>query len=276
MKGFAFLDIFLSFLISFKSRNITDRFDRKGDFTLRFQFKKRGQISALFGMIFIFVFTLFGIYQIQEKPIPVSAALQRERPTVIIDPGHGGMDGGATDNNIIEKDINLAVSLNLRDLLSIQGFRVIMTREDDRSLHDDGLNEIARQKRSDMYHRLSVIESNPNAVFISIHQNKFEQHSSKGAQIFYSPNHPDSQKLAKSIQDSFRTLLQPNNHREIKEAQNNLFLLYESQIPAVMVECGFISNPEEAAKLQTEDYQKQVAFAVYQGLHHYLQSADSR
>ena len=272
----AFLDIFLSFFISFKSGNITDSFDRKGDFALHFQFRKRGQIGALLGIIFILTFTLFGIYQIQEKPIPVSAVLPKEPVTVIIDPGHGGIDGGATDNNIIEKDINLAVSQNLRDLLSIQGFRVIMTREDDRSLHDDGLTQIARQKRSDMYHRLSVIENNPNAVFISIHQNKFEQSSSKGAQIFYSPNHPDSQKLAQSIQDSFVSLLQPDNHREIKEAQNNLFLLYESQIPAVMVECGFISNPEEAAKLQTEVYQQQIAFTVYRGLHRYLQAADSR
>lgn len=98
----AFLDIFLSFFISFKSGNITDSFDRKGDFALHFQFRKRGQIGALLGIMFILTFTLFGIYRIQEKPIPVSAVLPKEPVTVIIDPGHGGIDGGATDNNIIE------------------------------------------------------------------------------------------------------------------------------------------------------------------------------
>ncbi len=232
--------------------------------------KRRKSILALFASFVVVVATVFGMNQVREAPVVLTIAQQTERPTIIIDPGHGGMDGGATANGLIEKDINLAISLNLKDLLSIQGFRVIMTREDDRSLHDDGLTQIARQKRSDMYHRLDVMKQNPKAIFISIHQNKFEQSSSRGAQIFYSQNLPDSQKLADSIQASFQTLLQPDNKREIKAAQNNLFLLYEAQIPAVMVECGFISNPEEAANLSSQEYQKQVAFAVSQGLTQFL------
>ena len=130
---------------------------------------------------------------------------------VILDPGHGGIDGGAEANNLIEKDINLAIALNLRDFLSVQGFRVIMTREDDRSIHDQGITQISRQKRSDMYNRLAIIEDHPEAIFVSIHQNKFEQAAVCGAQVFYSQNHPDSQQLAQQIQTSFASLLQPDN-----------------------------------------------------------------
>ena len=191
-------------------------------------------------------------------------------PTIIIDPGHGGVDGGASGNGLVEKDINLSISLNLRDLLWIQGFRVIMTREDDRSLHDEGIISIAQQKRSDLHHRLALMENHPEAIFISIHQNKFQQPSSKGAQIFYSQNLPESKQLAQSLQESFIKYLQPENQRQIKGAENNLFLLYEAKIPAIMAECGFLSNPEEAGKLASEQYRQEIAFVIYQGLLDYL------
>lgn len=206
---------------------------------------------------------LTGITSIEESAI-------KEKPLIIIDPGHGGVDGGACANGLIEKDINLAISLNLRDLLSTQGFRVIMTREEDCSLHDEGITSISRQKRSDLHHRLALTEAHPDAVFISIHQNKFEQPSSHGAQIFYTTNFPEAELLAKSIQDHFISELQPENHRQIKPADNNLFLLYEAKVPAIMAECGFLSNPEEASKLATEDYQKKIAFVIYQGILDYF------
>ncbi|HIV36735.1 MAG TPA: N-acetylmuramoyl-L-alanine amidase, partial [Candidatus Negativibacillus faecipullorum] len=97
-----------------------------------------------------------------------------------------------------------------------------------------------------------------------------EQASSRGAQIFFSPNNPESQKLAQSIQETFASLLQPENTRQIKQAENNLFLLYEAQIPAVMAECGFLSNPQEASLLQDQTYQQQVAFTIFCGLMDYL------
>ena len=227
--------------------------------------RKRSWIvpGVLFCMILGMV--ALGIGRI-ERVQPVYLLEEEQRPVVIIDPGHGGIDGGAEANGLIEKDINLAISLNLRDFLSMQGFRVIMTREDDRSIHDQGITQISRQKRSDMYNRLALIEDHPEAIFVSIHQNKFEQASVCGAQVFYSQNHPDSQQLAQQIQSSFASLLQPDNTREIKPAENNLFLLYEATVPAVMVECGFLSNRQEAGQLSDPTYQRKVAFVVGQAL----------
>lgn len=224
------------------------------------------------GMLFCLILGMvaWGILHIEQVQ-PVFSVQGEEQPVVILDPGHGGIDGGAEANNLIEKDINLAIALNLRDFLSVQGFRVIMTREDDRSIHEEGLTQISRQKRSDMYQRLKIIEDHPEAIFISVHQNKFEQSSSRGAQIFYSQNDPQSKVLAQKLQDSFQQNLQPDNTRQIKPAENNLFLLYEAQIPAVMAECGFLSNPEEAHNLSTEQYQQQTAFTIYCGLMDYLQ-----
>ncbi len=212
------------------------------------------------GTCLVLGLSVLGMRQVQQVQI-VSAQTLHQHPVIIIDPGHGGMDGGAQANGVTEKDVNLAVSLTLRDLLSQQGFHVIMTREDDRSIHEEGLTQISRQKRSDMYQRLKIIEDHPEAIFISVHQNKFEQSSSRGAQIFYSQNDPQS----------FQQNLQPDNTRQIKPAENNLFLLYEAQIPAVMAECGFLSNPEEAHNLSTEQYQQQTAFTIYCGLMDYLQ-----
>ena len=175
------------------------------------------------------------------------------------------MDGGAQANGVSEKQVNLAIALDLKELLSAMGFRVIMTREDDRSIHDPQLTQVGRQKRSDLHNRLKLMQQNPQAIFVSIHQNKFEESWCSGAQIFYSPNHPDSQKLAALMQRSF-SALQPDNQRQIKEAGNNLFLLYEGQNPAVMAECGFLSNPDEAAALSDRDYQKKVAFVLMQAI----------
>jgi N-acetylmuramoyl-L-alanine amidase len=210
-----------------------------------------------------------GIHRVELVEL-VSAAQPVSRPVVILDPGHGGIDGGAQANGIVEKGINLAIAQNLRDLLSVQGFHVIMTREDDRSIHDEGITQIARQKRSDLHNRLAIMEDHPEAIFISIHQNQFPQPSCQGAQIFYSQNRLESQKLAQAIQESFQRNLQPENSRQIKPAQNNLFLLYEAKIPAVMAECGFLSNPQESQKLAETEYQEQVAFTIFDGLMDFL------
>lgn len=191
--------------------------------------------------------------------------------TIIIDPGHGGEDGGAVgDNNIIEKDINLSISLYLRDMFKSSGFDVIMTREDDRSIHDSSCDTLREKKVSDLHNRSKLIEKYPNAVFISIHQNKFEQSQYSGTQVFYSKNDPSSKLLAGFIQNRVHKSLQPNNDRVIKPAGKNLYILYHAKTTAVMAECGFLSNPTEAQKLTTTEYQKDMAFAVYSGTLEYL------
>lgn len=185
------------------------------------------------------------------------------RPVVILDPGHGGVDGGAEGNGIVEKEVNLAIAHKVREFCTLFGFQVEMTRETDISIHDQGKNTIRAQKNSDLKNRLKIMTANPSAVVVSIHLNKFQQSRIKGAQVFYAPKSQGSEELAQIVQDNFRNFLQPENTRQIKKADSALFLLYNNTVtPAVLVECGFLSNPEEAALLASEDYQDKVAFAI--------------
>lgn len=194
--------------------------------------------------------------------------------TIILDPGHGGIDGGAVgyDEQTIEKDLNLSIALKLRDFLIVGGYNVVLTREDDRLIFDDGIKTIKKQKTSDIRNRLRIINEHPEALFISIHQNKFTQSKYNGAQVFYGRKNSDSQILAQAIQRSFRAMLQPDNAREVKKTGKEIYLLYHSDIPSVMVECGFLSNPEECENLKTDEYQNNVAFVIYAGLSQYIEA----
>ncbi|WRS28115.1 N-acetylmuramoyl-L-alanine amidase [Oscillospiraceae bacterium MB08-C2-2] len=193
-------------------------------------------------------------------------------PVIILDPGHGGQDGGAVGvDKIVEKDINLSIALMLRDQLEISGFTVVMTREDDRSIHDEGIKGAKKQKTSDLHNRLSIMNSYPNALFLSIHQNQFGDSRSNGIQIFYSPNNEESKELASTIQQNMVEMLQPENKRLQKSAGKNLFLMYEAQCPAVLIECGFLSNRTEAYKLADPEYQSKLAFVTLCSVLEYLQ-----
>lgn len=184
-------------------------------------------------------------------------------PTIVIDPGHGGMDGGAVSGDIIEKDVNLAICLTMRDIFVASGFDVVMTRDTDISIHDDGVKGTRKQKVSDLHNRLAIAEASPDTIFLSVHQNKFTSSKSRGTQIFYSPNNPGSEQLAAILQDDFIKMLQPENNRKYKKAGKNLYLMYEAKCPAVLVECGFISNPAEAGLLSDAEYQSKIAFTVF-------------
>lgn len=230
--------------------------------------------QAIFTALFVLLVLLIIIYvirRVNESAQPAFATSDSQI-AVIIDAGHGGEDGGAVgyDNNTCEKGINLAVAQKLKQFLTIGGFRVIMTREKDQLLNDEGLNTVRQRKVSDIQNRMQIIEKNPDAIFISIHQNKFTQASANGTQIFYSPNNSDSEDLAQSMQDSFRELIQPANSRQVKKAGKEIYLLYHSKIPSIMVECGFLSNKDECEKLLKDEYQSQVAFSVYAGLMKYI------
>lgn len=186
--------------------------------------------------------------------------------TVVIDPGHGGMDGGAVGvGGVVEKGINLAISLRLKSFFEATGYKVIMTRTDDRSIHDEGSETIRQKKVTDIHNRSKLLAENPRAIFISVHQNKFGKSQLSGTQVFYSKNNDDSKLLAQFLQSNVKELLQPANEREIKSAGKNLYILYHAKSPAVMVECGFLSNPGEAALLQDSSYQGKMAFAIFCG-----------
>jgi len=182
------------------------------------------------------------------------------RPSVIIDAGHGGIDGGAVGaGGEIEKDINLAIALKLRRLFAMTNFQVIMTRDSDISLATDG---VTRRKASDLSNRVKIANNNPGAIFVSIHMNKFPQESSRGLQVFYSPNNLDSANLADLIRMNNKEHRQPENNREIKRGAD-IFVLENIRNCGVLIECGFLSNHEEAALLTTEEYQKELARIIF-------------
>ena len=192
-------------------------------------------------------------------------------PKIIIDAGHGGADGGAVGcDGTVEKEINLQIAKKLRSLCLLFGYEVIMTRNDDDSICDKNAKSIRQQKISDIKNRFEIIKNNPDALFVSIHQNIYSSPRYCGAQTFYSKNMESSGILAEYIQKSVTEMIQPENTREIKMSGTEIYLLYHAQSTAVMVECGFMSNPEEMKKLRDNEYQKKMAFSILCGINNYI------
>ena len=184
--------------------------------------------------------------------------------TVILDAGHGGEDGGAVScTGSAEKDLNLDITLRLRDLLQANGVQVILTRETDILLYDRNTNYQGRKKALDLAARYRIAQENPDSIFVSIHMNSYPQAQYSGLQVWYSPNHTDSKAIADTIQQTIREHLQPENDRKTKSATSSIYLLHHISSPAVLVECGFLSNPEEAKRLDTEAYRDQLSFLLF-------------
>lgn len=188
------------------------------------------------------------------------------RPRIILDAGHGGEDSGAVGvNSELEKDLNLALVLRLRDLLTFEGWEVILTRDSDILLYDPTV--ALSHKVQDLKTRLDYGTRYPDAVFVSIHMNKFPAENCSGLQVYYSGNHSSSQTLAERVQSYTRSYLSPDNHRLAKRATSSIFILDRIRIPAVLVECGFISNREEAKLLGDAGYQKKLSALLAAGLY---------
>ncbi len=211
----------------------------------------------------------------QLNELPVAAAVNAEtsaeiaKPLVVIDAGHGGMDGGGVSvNGIPEKGINLNIARGLGDMLRLMGYEVKLTRTEDISIHDEGVEGLREQKLSDMNRRLELFNT-PDAVCISIHQNRFTDPKYRGAQMFYYKGSAESGRLAENLRSRIRGFLQPENEREVKAMDDELFLLKNCVNPAVMAECGFLSNPEEANLLEHVPYQREMAFTLMCGLNDY-------
>lgn len=191
-------------------------------------------------------------------------------PTIIIDAGHGGEDGGAViDSNIVEKDINLTISTKTNDILSFFGFNTQMVRNTDILVYGEDAKTQRQKKISDLKYRLNLMQDYDNCLYLSIHQNKYEDSRIWGAQTFYSPNDTKSPILAEFIQSSIISLIQPTNNRVIKKTGTNVFIIYNATKPAVMVECGFMSNDDELSKLKDNKYQNQMSFSISNGILNY-------
>ena len=204
-----------------------------------------------------------------------SESASRPFACVVIDAGHGGEDGGASSAaGLVEKNVNLAVSFALRDLLEAAGVPVVMTRTEDKLLYDRNVNYQGRKKVLDLAARRLIAERTAaeyggDCLFISIHMNAFPQPQYSGMQVWYGTGDPRSADAAETIQTASVSLI-PNNHRKIKPAGSNIYLLDRIKTPAVLVECGFLSNPDEAARLGETAYQNAIAAAIFSGIVPYL------
>ena len=186
-------------------------------------------------------------------------------PVIVLDPGHGGEDGGAVSaNGVRESGLNLEISLRTRDLLRFLGIPVVMTRETDLSIHSPEAVTVSEKKISDLKNRVALVSGTENPILVSIHQNMFAESKYYGTQLFYADSDP-SRQLAEELQALFAAELDPSNHRRAKPCEN-VYLLSRISCPGVLVECGFLSNPKEEALLQSAEYQKKVAAVLAAGL----------
>lgn len=185
---------------------------------------------------------------------------------ITIDAGHGGVDPGAVGiNNTLEKDINLAISKRLQALFAQAGCKVVMIREDDRDFGSS--SKLLQRKREDLAYRIQVAMDSHADIYLSIHSNSFPDHKQYGPQVFYHPDSEEGKKLAESIQSSLNKL--SSKKREAK-ANQSYFILKNTDMVAVTVEVGFLSNPEEEAKLKETEYQQKVAMAIFEGVSNYI------
>lgn len=202
----------------------------------------------------------------------VSDSEAQAAPLVIVDAGHGGEDGGTTGvNGVLEKDINLDIALLLGNILESSGARVIYTRTDDRMLYGNAAK--GQHKMYDLKNRLEIARQYPDAIFVSIHMNAFTDARYHGMQVFYSPNHTQSQELAEKICAWNHTYFQPDNTRKTKRATSDIYLLHKSENVSVLVECGFLSNAEEARSLADPVYQQKVAAVLCSAIMDYAKNA---
>ena len=222
-------------------------------------------------LIYILIVSLFLAASLAGSRVTtvISEMIPMEREyCIVIDPGHGGVDGGATScTGILESQFNLEISLRLRDLLHLLGYRTSMIRTSDISVYTAG-DSIGAKKVSDLRQRVRIVNDTPGAILLSIHQNTFQDERYSGAQVFYGPS-DGSETLAKALQGSFIQTLNPGSRRSAKKGEG-IYLLQHIQRTGVLIECGFLSNPEEETLLRQEGYQKAVCCVIAAGVANFL------
>ena len=193
--------------------------------------------------------------------------------TLILDPGHGGEDGGAVSvSGAPESRINLTIAMQTDQLMGFFGVRTVLTRTGDLSIHDTEAETLREKKVSDLHNRVALINGTENATLISIHQNSAPDERIHGAQVFFG-DEILSRPLAQTIQEAIRETLDPENHRRPQQAASSIYLMNHISCRAVLVECGFLSNPEEEQRLRDPAYQKKLAMVLAAG---YLTSGDTQ
>lgn len=215
----------------------------------------------------VLVLAVSGYKSYMEGTVNV-VSLPVAKKIIVIDPGHGGFDPGKTGTNgENEKVINLKISQKLQEYLEQSGSYVILTRETDEALGDN--------KNEDFKKRKEIVNESEADILVSIHQNSFPKINAKGAQVFYYNSSESGKLLAQCIQDNIYNIADSSNQRQIK-ANTDYYMLRVSKIPAVIVECGFLSNTEDEAKLNTEEYQQKMAWAIYSGIVDYFEEVEEQ
>lgn len=218
------------------------------------------------------IITSLLILKVRNASADVMEYMPVANKIIVLDAGHGGIDPGAMnkDNTILEKDVNLEITKKLRDLLESSGATVIMTREKDVSLYQEDGNKTIRQKYNEnLKNRKKIIDESNADIFVSIHLNAFEQSKYSGAQTFYPKGKDDGKELAQFIQDELKRVVDKENNRKIKP-RDDIYLLKNTNMPSVLIECGFLSNEKESQLLADSKYQDKIAWAIYVGIQKYL------
>lgn len=220
---------------------------------------------------YVFIYSCFLLFLIAVFPFchklsKQVVALHRNKTTIVIDVGHGGSDPGKVGiQGIKEKDVNLAIARYLKDYLIADDYTVYMTRETDQGLYDES---VSNKKKSDLSNRIQFVQKKNASCMISIHQNSYPDTIQHGAQTFYYEGREEDKNFAQYVQDSLLTF-DPSNTRQIKSS-TSYYILKNAQVPSILIECGFLSNPEETANLTDPNYQKQIAYAIAIGTCRYL------
>lgn len=231
---------------------------------------KRERLEAMI-VFYVLIICIFvsATYLGSEVTTTIAQKIPMEREnTLIIDAGHGGVDGGATScTGILESQYNLEIAIRLNDLMRLLGYDTKMIRTTDISVYTEG-NSIAQKKISDLKERVRIVNDSANPVLISIHQNTFSDSRYSGAQIFYGPK-GEGQALATGLQSSFCKTLNPGSNRKSKAA-DGIYLMQHIHCTGILVECGFLSNPQEEAQLRSPEYQKKLCCVLASGLSIFL------
>ena len=224
-------------------------------------------VLSIFLIIFIFAFTLNKNENndyIETVSLPVSGK------TIVVDAGHGVPDEGAeADDGTTEAETNLKIALKLQNLLEQSGCTVILTRSDENAIYDIDSQTLRQKKISDIRNRVKIGNESSADIFVSIHLNKIPQQQYDGWQTFYNKNSEQGRKLATSIQNNLNEAIQKENKRVASKIEN-IYIINNVEIPTTIVECGFLSNPEEEKQLLDDSYQNRLAWGIYNGIISYF------
>ncbi len=237
---------------------------------LRKKNKTRTAFLSFLVIMAVILSSYFGAFS-KRSECTAATSTKPENRSFIIDAGHGGEDPGAiSDSGVFEKDINLDIALLIGEELMKKGYNVIYTRTEDKLLYTEKENIHGIRKICDLRNRCRIAKENPDAIFLSIHMNSFSESKYSGLQTYYSAYNEESRALADSIQSRVRNDLQKENNRKIKEG-NNMYVMENIENIGVLVECGFLTNSDEAKKLCEKEYQKMLSFSIVCGIIDYIE-----